>query len=105
MPYTDASSPTSIQRYSSRLKRRIEQTANAYYANRVACIGLNYWLRLRAVYVYHAWGQRIEYDEGTGAMTYERGNIHKPNWNTSVSSGFDLPLDKARRWTLSSAGA
>lgn len=101
MPYTDASNPTSIQRYSSRLKRRIEQTANAYYANRVACIGLNYWLRLRAVYVYHAWGQRIEYDEGTGAMTYERGNIHKPNWNTSVSSGFDLPLDKARRWTLS----
>ena len=100
MPRTDASDPTSIQRYSSRLKRRVEQTANVYYSNRVARIGLNYWLKLRAVHSYRAWGQRIEYDEATGVMTYERDNIHKPNWNTNFSSGLDLPLDKERRWTL-----
>lgn len=103
MPKTDTSNPL----YTNINNPNLGHTTRHYFNNRITfkndSLSSSVYINLDAQITCNAVGSRTAYNSVTGAYTSMMDNIDG-NWNTTLSAGWNRPLDKEKRLRMSVNG-
>ncbi len=99
MPVDDTTNPLVTRINNPDLKTTLTHSTNIgfQFNNDSTRRFINIWLS--GSLTQHAMGTRTIYNTTTGAYTFKQDNI-EGNWNTSLGTSYEQPLDSAKRLTL-----
>lgn len=92
----DATDPMNLQEGNNKLANAYNHKAKANYSYNNREKQTSYYLELSYQNTQNALSKGYSYDAATGVRTWKSYNVNG-NWNASLTSQIDIPLDKAKR--------